>query len=150
VPPAPVRSACRALERGRRNPRKGYEHLPHTHTGRHHDIKPAERVSPVTSGPVWPSPPLCNHPGPCVAIPGAAGTWGDKTLPRPWMCTSRSSVSRTLESAYGRRPSGKFPHSHPRSRSWARTGHTMTPDGSKIRQDSHQLRGVVRHTATRN
>jgi hypothetical protein len=30
------------------------------------------------------------------------------------------------------------------------TGHAMTPDGSKIRHDSHQLHDAVRHTATRN
>jgi hypothetical protein len=111
---------------------------------------PAEPVSPVISGPVRPSPPLCNHPRPCAAIPGAAGTQDDKTLPHPWLCTSRPSVSRTLESAYGRRLNEKFPHSRPRSRSWARTGHAMTPDESKIRQDSHQLLGVVRHPATHN
>jgi hypothetical protein len=61
-----------------------------------------------------PSPPaLCGHPRRCAAILGAVGARDDKTLPRPQLCNSRPSVSRTLESAYGRRPNGKFPYNHP-------------------------------------
>jgi hypothetical protein len=135
VPPAPVRPARRTLERGRRNPRKGYRHLPRANAGQHRDIRPMEHVSPVTFGPVRSSPPLCNHPGHCSAIPDVVGTRDDKTPPRP---------------AYRRRPNGKSPHSHPRSRSWAGTRPTMTPDGSKIHQDRHQLHSDVHHTATRN
>jgi hypothetical protein len=150
VPPTSVRPARCTLERGRRNPRKGYGHLPRTHAEQRRDIRRAERVSPVTLGPVRPSPPLCNHPGHCSAIPGAVGTRDDKTPPHPLLCTLRPPVSRTLESAYGRRPNGKSPHSHPRNRSCAGTGPTSTPDGRKIRQDRHQLHSAVHHTATRN
>jgi hypothetical protein len=80
---------------------------------RHRDIEPAERVSSVTSGPVQPSPPLCHHPGPYSTIPDAVGTQDDKTSPHPLLCILRPSVSRTPESAYGRRPNRKLPHDHP-------------------------------------
>jgi hypothetical protein len=55
-------------------------------------------------------------------------------------------MSRTLEPAYGRQPNGKLPHGHPRSRSWAGTGLATTHDTGEIRQDDHQLHGVVHHT----
>jgi hypothetical protein len=70
--------------------------------------------------------------------------------PRLLLCTLLPPISRTLESAYRRRLNGKSPHSHPRSRSWAGTGLTTTPDGNKIRQDRHQLYNVVHRTAARN
>jgi hypothetical protein len=60
----------------------------------------------------------------------------DKTPIRLLLCTLRPPVSRTLESAYGRRPNGKSPHSHPRSRSWAGTGLATTLGVNKIRQDA--------------
>jgi hypothetical protein len=75
--------------------------------------KPVELVSPVTSGLVRPSPPLCHHPERCSTIPITVGTRDDKTSPRLLLCPLRPSVSCTLESAYGRRPNGKLPHSHP-------------------------------------
>jgi hypothetical protein len=43
--------------------------------------------------------------------------------------------------------SGRRPHSHPRSRSWAGTGLATTPAGSGIRQDDQQLHHIVHHTA---
>jgi hypothetical protein len=58
------------LERGRWHPRKGYVHIPCARLGRCHDVRPAERVSSVISGPVRPSPSLCCHPG-CCASPSA-------------------------------------------------------------------------------
>jgi hypothetical protein len=105
------------LERRRRNPQKRYGRLPRAHAGQRRDIKPMERISPVTSGPVRPSPPLCYHPGHCSTIPGAVGAPDDKTSPHPLLYILRPSVSCTLESAYRRRPNGKLPHSHPRRRS---------------------------------
>jgi hypothetical protein len=61
------------LERGRWHPRKGYDHLPYACLGRRHDIRPAERASSVTFGPVRPSPPLCRHPTHCSVIPNTVG-----------------------------------------------------------------------------
>jgi hypothetical protein len=150
VPPTPVRPARRTLERGRRSPRKGYGHLSRAHAGQHRDVKPVERVSSVTVGSVQPFPSLCHHPVRCSTIPDAVGTRDDKTSPRPLLCILRSSVSCTLESAYERRPNGKLPRSHPRSRAWAATGLAMTPDGNKIRQDGYLLHGTVHHSATRS
>jgi hypothetical protein len=150
VSPAPVGPARRTLERGRWNPRKRHRHFSHARAGRRRDVRPVECVSNVTSGPVQPSPPLCYHPGHCITHPDAVRTWDDETSPRLLLCALRPSVSRTLELARGRRPNGESPHDHPRSRSWAGTGHTMTPNGSEIRQDGHQLRGTVRHAATRS
>jgi hypothetical protein len=134
------------LERGWRNPRKRYRRLPRAHAGQHRDIRPGKHDSSVIFGPVRPSLPLCFHPGHCSAIPDVVGTRDDKTPPRPLLCVRWPFVSRTLESACGRRPNGKLPHSHPRSRSWAGTGLATTHGGGEIRQDDYQLRGIVHHT----
>jgi hypothetical protein len=101
VPPTLVRHARCTLERGRRNPRKGYVLLPHARTGRRHDVRLVERVSSANFGPVRPSPPLYCHPGYCSAIPSAVGAQDDETSPRPLLCFLRPSVSSTLEPAYG-------------------------------------------------
>jgi hypothetical protein len=135
------------LETGWWNPRKGYNHLPRAHPGRRRDVRPAEHVSSVTSGPVRPSPPLCRHPWRCSIIPDTVGAWDDGTLPRLPLCSLQSSVSPTLEPAYGRRPNEKLPRRYPRSRSWTSTRLAMTPARSEILQDNHQLHDVVRHAA---
>jgi hypothetical protein len=65
VPPTSVRPARCTLERGRRNPRKGYGHLP----------APTQN-SVVTSDERSASPPSpsaqCGHPRRCATIPGTA------------------------------------------------------------------------------
>jgi hypothetical protein len=53
------------LERGQRNPQKGYERLPCARTGRRCDIGLVERVSSANSGPVWPFRALQHHPRRC-------------------------------------------------------------------------------------
>jgi hypothetical protein len=138
------------LERGRWNPRKRYGLQPCARAGWRRDIGPVERVSSVTSGPVWPSPPLCHHPGHCSTIPDAVGARDDKTPPHPLLYVLLPPMSCTLESAYGWQPNEEFPHSHPQSRSWTGTGLATTPGGSKIRQDDHQLHSAVHHTAIRS
>jgi hypothetical protein len=126
VPPTLVRPAHRSLEGWRRNPRKEDECLFRASPRQHCDVGPARRVSSVTVGPVRPSPPPRRHLEHCSTIPDTVGVRGDKTPPRLLLCTLRPPVGCTLESAYGRRPNGKFPHRHPRSRSWTDTGHAMT------------------------
>jgi hypothetical protein len=150
MPPTPVQTARRILERGRRNPRKGCGHLSHAHTGQHRDVKTSRvrlpyHIRPCAAIPaaVSPSRALQHHPQCC-------GTQDDKTSPRPLLCPLRPSLSCALELVYRRRPNRKLSHSHPRSRSWEGTGLATTPDGSKIRHDGHQLRDVVHHTAIRN
>jgi hypothetical protein len=145
--PLPYGLHVAPLERGRRNPRKGYGRQPLTRAGRHRDAGPVERVSSVTSGPVRPSPPLCHHPGHCSTIPDVVEARDDETPPHPLLCILRPSVSRALESAYGRRPNGKLPRYYPRSRSWKSTGLTTTPAESKTRQDNRQCCDIVRHAA---
>jgi hypothetical protein len=105
VPPTPVPPPRRPLERGRRHPRKRYDHLLCTRRGRRCDVTLAGRVFPITSGPVRPSPPLCRHPRHCSVIPITVGTQVDGTSPHPPLCSPWSSVSLALESAYGWRPS---------------------------------------------
>jgi hypothetical protein len=126
VLPTLIRPARRTLERGRRNPQKRDRRLSHARPGRHRDVGPVRRVSSVTISPVRPSLlPRC-HPGHCSAIPDVVGIQDDKTLPCLLLCALRPPVSRTLESAYRRRPNGKSPHGHPRSRSWTDTGRVVT------------------------
>jgi hypothetical protein len=143
--PLPHRLHVAPLERGRWNPRKGYDHLTRARPGRCRDIRPAERVSSVTSNLVRPSPPLCRHPRHYSIIPGTVGAQDDGTLPRSPLCSLRSSVSPTLRSLYGRRPNEKLPRRYPRSRSWTGTELTTTPARSKIRQDSRRLHDTVHH-----
>jgi hypothetical protein len=119
VPPTPVPPPCRSLERGRRNPRKGYDHLPGTRPRRRRDVRPAKRVPSATSGPVRPSPSLCRHPERCSVIRDIVGTQIDGTSSRWLLCglglpsvepsnrrtngnQTRSSHTTTLEAAAGR------------------------------------------------
>jgi hypothetical protein len=148
--PLPYGLHVATFERGRRNSRKGYGHLPCPCTGRHHDVGPVWRVSSITAGPVRPSPPLCRHLEYCNDIPVVVGALDDKTSPSPPLCALRSSVSYTLEPGYGRDSSGRRPHSHPRSRFWASTGLVTTPAESEIRQDDQQLHSTIHHTAIRS
>jgi hypothetical protein len=132
VPPTLVRLTRRALEIGRRNPRRGtdaYSALARGHA--------------LTSG-ASPSSPsaLCGHPSHCSAIPDAVETRGDRTSPRPLLCPVRPLVSSTLELACGRPPNEHPLHRHPRSRSWTDTGHAMT---SRQKQDSLGRPSTPRH-----
>jgi hypothetical protein len=147
--PLPYLLQVAPLERGRRHPRKGYDHLPRTRSGRRRDIRPAERVSFVTSGPVRPSPPLFHHPNHCsvIPVPGVVGARDDGTPPHLPLCILQPSVSPTLELTYGRRPNKKLLHHHPRGRFWTGTGLVTTPARSEILQDNHQLCDTVRHVA---
>jgi hypothetical protein len=120
------------LERGRQNPRERYGRQPCTRAGWRRDVGLVERDPSFTSGPVRPSPPLCHYPRHCSAILGDVGARDDKTAPRPPLCIPRPSVSRTLESAYGRRPNGKLPCYYPRSRSWTGTGLATTTVGRRF------------------
>jgi hypothetical protein len=117
VPPSPVPPPRRPLERGWRNPRKGYDHLPRTRPGRCRDVRLAKRVPSVTFGPVRPSPSLCRHPGRCSIIPSTVGTQIDLKSSRRLLCGLRSSVSRALEPTYRWQPNKKLPCHYPRSRS---------------------------------
>jgi hypothetical protein len=107
--PLPYGLHAAPLERGWRNPRKRYGHLPRARAGQRRDIRLAERISSITSGPVQPSPSLCYHPCHCSSIPDTMGAQDNKTSPRSLLCVLRPPVSCTLESAYGRRPNGEFP-----------------------------------------
>jgi hypothetical protein len=73
-------------------PSKEDDHLLCTCRGRHRDVRPAGRVSPVTSGPTLPSPPLCHHRRHCSIIPSIVRTQDDRTSPRPLLCGLCSSV----------------------------------------------------------
>jgi hypothetical protein len=84
------------LERGRRHPRKRYDHQLRARPGRRRDVRLAGRVFSVTSGPVRPSSPLCRHPRHSRVIPNIVGTHVDRTSPRPPLCSSRSSVSQAF------------------------------------------------------
>jgi hypothetical protein len=119
--PLPYGLHAAPLERGQRNPRKGYGRLYRTRTGRRRDVGLVERVPSTNSSPVRPSSLPYRHPKHYSTILGAVGSWDDKIPPRPLLCIRWPSVGRTLESAYGRRPDEKLPHDHPRSRSWVGT-----------------------------
>jgi hypothetical protein len=99
--PLMYRHRIAPLERGWRNPRKGYVRLPRARSGQRRDVGLVECVTSVTSRPVRPSPPLCHHPRHCSAIPDTVEARGDETPPRPLLCILRPSVSRALESVYG-------------------------------------------------
>jgi hypothetical protein len=124
--PLPYRLHVAPLERGRWNPRKGYIRLPRARARRRRDIRPMERVSSVTFGPVRPSPPLCHHPRHCSVIPGTVGAQDNETPPHPSLCILQPSVSPTLELTYVRRPNKKLLHHHLRSRPWTGTGLATT------------------------
>jgi hypothetical protein len=97
VPPTPIRLTCRALERGRRSPRRGDRRLLHARTRLRCDIRPARPVTSVAIGPVRPSLPSQHHPGHCITISNTVGGRGDKMLPRQLLCAQRPPVSRTPE-----------------------------------------------------
>jgi hypothetical protein len=98
MPPTLVRLTCRALERGRRSPRRGDERLLYACPGLRCDVRLAGPVTSVAIGPVRPPPPSQHHPGHCITIPYTVGIRGDKTPPRRLLCARRPPVSRTLES----------------------------------------------------
>jgi hypothetical protein len=102
--PLPYRHHVAPLERGRWNPRKGYGRLPRARSGQRRDVGLVERVSSITSGPVWPSPPLCRHPRHYSIIPDTVGAWDDGTPPCPPLHFLLPFVSPTLERAYRREP----------------------------------------------
>jgi hypothetical protein len=135
------------LERGRQTPRKGYRRLPHARGGRRCDVELVERVPSANFFPVWPCPPLYNHPEHCSTILDAMRAHDDKTPPHLLLCDLWTSVSLALKLMYERRPDKRFPRHHPRIRSWAGTGLAMTHAGSEVRQDDQPLHGVVHHTA---
>jgi hypothetical protein len=145
VLPTLVRPARHTLERGRRNPQKGDGRPTRAHPGRCRDVGPVKRILSVTIGPVRPSPLPRRHPGHCSTIPDAVGLRDDKMLPRLLLCTLRPPVNRTLESAYRRRPGKKISHRHPRSRSWADTGHATT---LCQKQDSPGRSATLQHCAS--
>jgi hypothetical protein len=132
VLPTLVRPVRHTLERGRRSPRKGDGRLSRARPGRRHDVGPVGHVSSVTISLVRPSPLPRHHPGHCSTIPDTMGIQDDKTLPRLPLCALRPPVSRTLESAYGRRPNRKSPLNRPRSRPCVGTGLTATPGRNEI------------------
>jgi hypothetical protein len=127
LPPTPVRTAHRTLEKGRRNPRKDDARLLRARIGRCHDVRPVGAVTTVAISPVRPSPPPRRHPGHCITIPDAVEACGDGTPPRQPLCLVRPHVNSTLESSRGRF-SNEQPLRHlPRSHSWTCTGRAMTP-----------------------
>jgi hypothetical protein len=52
VPPTPIRLTRRALERGRRSPRRGNRRLLYAHTGLHRDVRIAGLVTSIAVYPV--------------------------------------------------------------------------------------------------
>jgi hypothetical protein len=133
VPPTPVRPAHHALERGRQNPRREDARLLHARTRRRRDVMTVGAVTSIAIGPVRPSPPSRRHPGHCITIPDAVEACGDRTPPRLPLCLVRPHVNDALESSRGRPLNGQPLRRHPRSCSWTRTGHAMTP---RKKQDS--------------
>jgi hypothetical protein len=142
VPPTPIPPPCRPLKRGRRHPRKGYGHLLCTRQGQRCGVRPAGHVSPVTSGPVWPSPPLCCHPRHCSVTPNIVGDIATPAVVWPL-------IFRRLSPRTGVRTTTKqeLQRYYPRSRAWTGTGFTTTPARGKIRQDDCQFHDIVRHAA---
>jgi hypothetical protein len=141
VPPTLVRMMRNTLEGGRRSPRRGDRCLFRARPRPHRDVGP---VSSVAIGLVRPSPPSRRHLEHCSAIPDAVGARSDKTPPRPLLYPVRPPVSCTLELVHGRRPNGRLLRRHPRSRSWADTGHATTP---RQRQDSPGRPSTPRYCA---
>jgi hypothetical protein len=150
VPPTLIQLTRRALERGRRNPRRGDRRLFHACPGLRRDVRPAGPVTSVAVGPVRPSLPSQHHLGHYIAIPNAVGVRDDKTQPRQLLCTLRPPISRSLESAYRRRLHGRLPRRHPRSRSWADTRHAMTLRQKPDSPGQCPLCCTVRHAARRS
>jgi hypothetical protein len=151
MPPTPVRPA-------RRTPRKGDGGTLEKGT----EAYPAPaRDDAVTSDQWSASPPsapaLRGHPHRCVPISGTAASspvlWEPKTTRHhhPRRCTSFGPPSATPSS---RRTdddsSGRHPLHYPRTAPGQAQDSPRRPARSKIRQDDHQLRGTVHHTATRS
>jgi hypothetical protein len=109
-------------------PSKGDGRLFHACPGLRHDVdvRPAGPVTSVAVGPVRPSPPSQHHLEHCITTLDVVRVRDDKTPPHQLLCALRPPVSRTLESAYGRRLHKRLQHCHPRSHSWADTGHATT------------------------
>jgi hypothetical protein len=112
VPPTPIRPPHRTSRKRTTEPSKEVRTSTLHRAGRRCDVGLVGRISSITSGPVQPSLPLYHHPRHCSTILGDVGARDDKTSPHPLLCILRPSVSRTLESAYRRRPNGKLPHDH--------------------------------------
>jgi hypothetical protein len=127
VPPTPVRSAHRTLEKGRWNPRKNDVGLLRARAGRRHHARPVGAVTTVAISPVRPSPPPRRHPGHCITIPDAVEACDEGTPPRQPPCLVRPHVNDALESSCGRPPNEQPLRHPPRSHSWTHTGHAMTP-----------------------
>jgi hypothetical protein len=127
VPPTFVWLTRRALEGGRRNPRRGnkYSFLCLHRTT--HDVKPAEMILSVAISPVRPSLPLQHHSRHGSVIPDTVKAHGDRTSPHPLLCLVRPPVNDTVESARGRRPDEQPLRHHHRSCSGMGIGHAMTP-----------------------
>jgi hypothetical protein len=97
---------------------------------------------------------LCGHSHCCAAIPSTTtpslSLWepGMTRHHHPCHCRPSGLPSATPSS---RRmdddSSGRRPHNHPRSRSWAGTGLTTTLARSEIRHNDQQLHDIVYHTA---
>jgi hypothetical protein len=149
VPPTLVRPPHHTFKKGWRNPRRDDARLPCARTGRCRDVRPVGAVTSASISPVRPSPPPRCHPSHCVTIPDVVEACGDGTLPRQPLCLVRPHVNGTLESSRGRPLNEQPLHHPPRSHSWTRTGHAMTPDRSEIRQDGRLLHGTIRHASTR-
>jgi hypothetical protein len=139
--PLPYLLHVASLERGQWHPLKEYGHLPRTRMGRRRDVKPAERISSITSGPVWPSPPLCCHPENYRAIPNTVATQIDRTSPRPPLYSLRPSVSQALELAYGQRSNENFDATTLE----AAPGRHRTRHDACQRQDSPGQLSIPRH-----
>jgi hypothetical protein len=89
--PTLVRTGCRTLKRGRRDPRRG---------GGADAYSTLVQDNTVTSDQWGTSPPspsiLCGHPGHCNAILDAVGVRGDKTPPHRLLCALRPPPPRQL------------------------------------------------------
>jgi hypothetical protein len=115
------------------------------------DVMTSDQWSASSSSPSA----LCSHPHCCAAISSTAmpspSLWEPRTTRHyhPRHCTpfgllpSATPSSRCTDGD----SSGRRPHSHPRSHSWAGSGFATTPVGGEIRQDDQQLRGTVHRTA---
>jgi hypothetical protein len=138
--------------RGRRTaePSKGDGRLLHACPGLRRDVRPAGPVTSIVVGPVRPSPSSHHHPRHCITIPYVVGVRSNKTPPRQLLCALRPPVSRTLESAYGRRLHRRLQHTTLEVAPGRAQGVPQRSVGSQIRQDGHPLRCNVHHTATRS
>jgi hypothetical protein len=154
VPPTFVRLTRRALEGGRRNPRKGDEHFFHVYIGLHRDVRPAGTVFSVAISPMRPSQPLQRH---CNATSGTAA-------PSPTLLRRTGTRHRHTRycASYGllsTAPSSQHAGSSRMSNLQATTHEAapvqahdspQRPNRSKICRDSRQLRGTAYRAFTRS